>query len=500
MSRFDKEIKDKLEGYGSSVNSDMWDKISSNLPPQEQTDPKTWWLPIVGVTIVAIGAFALFLSSDFDLKGSSIQSSISQNHQTESTEESDIAQRNELSGNIEVGEDNLDNTSISIISKNENKNNNSNNSNLINSDYSGKNNTSNANQNSVNFQNQNINDAAKDLTLASNDINSTTQKAIDADETSMTEATGSLYKQYNAIINKTRELKAASSDMIVERSEEIFVAPLRIEDMKVTSLETTKRFSLPKEKLICPSFSDLRFGVFAEAFYSNDFAMRALSYNGPVGDVDYLNIRNNTEHSNYSFSAGARISFMLPSGLGAKTGINYSQINETFKYEDPDSRQTKMITIKEYQWENGVVVDSTEVTKTIDIPGKLTVVNQNKYKIIDLPLLFTYEWGHKKRLYYSVTAGPMFNIKFTQRGKFLEPEALNPVDFSSDRGTYKAFSTNVGTSMFMSFSLNYQLGNGMDVFVEPNVRYFLNNVTTSSYLLNQKYTVLGLGFGVKYKL
>ena len=508
MSRFDKEIKDRLEGYSSPVSSDMWSRISSNLPPQEQTNPKTWWLPIVGITVVMIGVISLFLIEDrsssradelrrdthasvmnkeFD---KSAKSTTSDAPSTFTSDVSSTATTNTYNSNVDV-------KSVKPLPET--------NKMVVSSDEKQRNSTS----KELYFQNQTIIDGTSDVKSLAPNENSTTlntnestvENTKEADDNELVKkAAASLYKQYNAIINKTRELKSKDKENIVERSEEIFIAPLRIEDLTVESIEATHRFSLPREKLICPSFNNLRFGVFLESFYSNDFGMRALSYNGPVGDVDYLNIRNNTEQANYSFSTGARVSFMLPSGLGAKTGINYSQINETFKFEDPKSKQTKKVIIKEYQWENGVIVDSTEVTKEIEIPGKLTVINQNKYKIIDLPLLFTYEWGHKKRLYYSVTAGPMFNIKFTQQGKFLDPETLTPVDFSSDDGNYKAFTTNIGTSMYMSFALNYQLGNGLDVFVEPNVRYFLKNATVNTYLLNQKYTVLGLGLGVKYKL
>ena len=504
MSRFDKEIKDKLEGYASPVNSDMWSKISSNLPPQEQADPKTWWLPIVGVTAVLIGAFSLFLLGDFSLDHSSTPIQTAQTTASEvvteedmtlnSSSSEDIAKESKKSMKIDLQNGLNDENNVGDI-KNQ----------VVAQDIIVDNKEVQENiQSSLNFQNQNSSDEARASQTLTSNANSTTANTAELnidneiDEDKISDESASLYKQYNAIINKTRELKGKNLSKMVERSEEIFIAPLQIEE--VSSLESAHKFSLPKEKLICPSFNNLRFGVFVEAFYSNDFGMRALSYNGPVGDVDYLNIRNDTEQANYSFSTGARVSFMLPSGFGAKTGINYSQINETFKFEDPESKQTKKVIIKEYQWENGVVVDSTEVTKEIEIPGRLTVINQNRYRILDLPLLFTYEWGHKKRLYYSVTAGPMFNIRFTQRGKFLDPETLSPVDFSSDSGNYKAFTTNIGTSMFMSFALNYQLGNGLDVFVEPNLRYFLKDATVNTYLLNQRYTVLGLGMGVKYKL
>ena len=303
-------------------------------------------------------------------------------------------------------------------------------------------------------------------------------------------------------------MKAARSDdkeghiQIIEREVED-IAPvipgntlLHYDDSELSMVLS----SMSGKRTICPSFKNVRFGIFAEAFYSNDYGLRDLSYNYLGSEYNYLDARNSTESANYSFSAGARVSFIMPSGFGAKTGFNYSQINEAFNYQDPEHQKTKTVIVKEYVWENNVIVDSMETTTEVVVNGELNVVSQNKYKVIDLPLLLTYEWGYRNRFYYSITGGPLFNISFRQQGKFLNPETLTPVDFSSDGGNYDAFNTNIGTSLYLSFALNYQLGNGADLFVEPNVRHQLNKATLNTYELNQKYTILGLGFGIKYKL
>lgn len=503
MNKFDKNIKDKLEGYASPVNSDMWSKISAGLPVQEQTSPRYWIWAMIGFGIVSLGTLSYYL----------FQSDISRE-----AEHNTIAAINERA-NLDLDVNTAITNQASLVNSNQSGITNSDKVNtaeiddvVVNESHerkvdeslnfidtkSKKSDTAYKRDQSVIINNQVV--SANDLQVYIQKLDDE-REVIDLNASIKDKEVASLYKQYNTIFNKAQQLNYQSEEN-KDRLEVQDVTPLgyTLPQLRIDNNFDELLQSMSGKRLLCPSFSNARFGIFVEGFYSSDLGLRALSYNGPVSEGDYLNVRNETEKANYSYSTGLRLSFLLPNGIGAKTGISYGQINETFKYEDPNSKQTKTVIIKEYIWENGIVTDSSEVTKEIDVPGALNVVNQNKYRVIDIPLLFTYEWGYKKRMYYSVTAGPMFNLRFTQRGKFLNPETLTPIDFSTDNGEYKAFNTNVGTSIYLSFALNYQLGNDTDIFVEPNMRHFLNTATLNSYLLNQKYTVVGVGFGIKHKI
>ncbi len=497
MNKFDKNIKDKLKGYSSPVNKDLWGKISANLPIQEQSTFKHWWLAMFSIAIVAVG-FAWYLSWNHNI----IQSNILKEDQktadlyefdSPTTEESGGVKNDtdlELSASSKTTIEQKAAASnmlqkLDLSNSNRTKTDVTNKSKLINKKVSLTTNADVFNTNLNVIGNYNSLDDQREIF----DLK-TTEKNV-----------ASLYEQYNTIVNKAKNLEfLKNNDQERLDLEEIDVLTYEIPQLNDDTNFEELLQSMSGKRLICPSFSNARFGVFIEGYYSNEISMRELSYNGPISEVDYLNVRNQTENSNYSYSAGMRLSFLLPMGFGAKTGVNYSQINETFKYVDPNSNRTQTVIIKEYIWENGVVTDSSEMTKQVSIPGSLNVVSQNKYKILDIPLLFTYEWGYKKRMYYSVTAGPMFNLKFAQKGKFLNPETLTPVDFTTNTGDYKAFNTNIGTSIYLGFALNYQLGHGTDIFVEPNLRHYLNKTTLNSYLLNQKYTTIGIGFGVKHKI
>jgi hypothetical protein len=501
MSNLDHNIKNKLEGYKSEVNPNMWAMIESGLPIAEQTTTRNFFWPVFGVVLLTSMAAGLYLYNSDD-------SVVSDNSSAILIEESSISESEENSFGHIVNEDQKvvnDNIVVENTTSSESihgKMNNESSTERGNSNYSNNNISETSIENSLtSIKANNKNALVDDIPMNDQKTKPSVDTEFDIDATQNKSGSASLYQQYNSILKATKS-KQESNIKIIERE---------MEDLHALDFEPKNLVNeyaglngildgMASKRTICPTFKNVRFGIFAEAFFSNDFGLRDLSYNYLKGDGNYLDARNNTESANYSFSAGARVSFIMPNGLGAKTGFTYSQINESFKYLDETHKKTKTIIIKEYIWENNVIVDSIENKEEIEVEGALNVISQNKYKSVDLPLLLTYEWGYKNRLYYSITGGPLFNIKFAQKGKFLNPETLTPVEFTTGEGNYQAFNTNVGTSVYLAFALNYQLGNNADIFIEPNMRHNLKNVTLNSYELNQKYTVFGLGFGIKYKL
>jgi len=121
--------------------------------------------------------------------------------------------------------------------------------------------------------------------------------------------------------------------------------------------------------------------------------------------------------------------FMTPSGISFKLGVNYSQINERFTWQDPES--IREITIVDTDPISGDTLNTyvtyeygTEVEERI-----------NKYKSIDIPILIGYEKHFKKKLSFSMNAGIYLNLIAKQRGMFIDPTGDRSW-FSSDDGTY----------------------------------------------------------------
>jgi hypothetical protein len=248
----------------------------------------------------------------------------------------------------------------------------------------------------------------------------------------------------------------------------------------------------------CLGFNNekLRFSV--DAYFSNDYGFRNFSPRHENMD-SYLNMREETEIPGYSFSAGFRVNMFMASNFGMSTGLNYTQINETFKYVDPESSQIRTITTIDYIFQNGVIIDSIVNTEQIVIPGTSELVHQNRYRMIDIPIIFGYQKDiGKSRWYYSVNAGAFINIIFRQNLKIIDPEIMIPADFGNNSIKNNMFNVRLGTSLFASVGLHYRLSDHFDLTIEPNFRLHSNSLTSGAHPLTQSYLMVGGLTGIRY--
>lgn len=256
-----------------------------------------------------------------------------------------------------------------------------------------------------------------------------------------------------------------------------------------------------KNRTECPSFSKEVAGVMLDLYYSSEFGLRSFGIqNGNDAVNEYMQLREKTESSLYSFSAGLRVAIMLPINAGLKTGFNYSQINEKFTYEDPNSRQVKYIKVIKYIYENGMVVDQVEQYDTIEVAGQANIKVYNKYRSLDIPLLLSYEWAGKHGFYFSGNGGILMNFGFNQKGTILSDSTHDPINISSSNpNREEIFETSLGVSLYASLGMYFNLNEHFDLMVEPNIRYNMNSFTKSSYPLSQKYVVPGFLTGLRIK-
>ncbi len=252
-----------------------------------------------------------------------------------------------------------------------------------------------------------------------------------------------------------------------------------------------KNASLP-----CPTFVKKQNLSFIEFYFSNDYAIKSLFIK--QGDQNaYLAKRNSTEYPFFSYSAGTRFGIGWESGIAFKSGFNYTQINEKFIYTDPNSIQKKTITILKYVYDNNFnVVDSIKTVEEVEIPGSNTTVSYNKFRFVDIPILFQYTLAGKKRLSYSLTFGPYINLSFTQHGKILSKDSKNLQDFSNSN----LFKDNIGISLYTSLAINYQLTKSTQIVFEPNFRYMPNSIAQLQNPLDQKYLIASIAAGFRYKI
>jgi hypothetical protein len=169
-----------------------------------------------------------------------------------------------------------------------------------------------------------------------------------------------------------------------------------------------------------------------------------------------------------------------------RTGINYSQINETFNYTES---RTQTTIIRD---EQGNIISIEE--ELIEVDKK----SSNSYKSVDIPLLIGLEMPVNDRFSLSMNTGLFMTAAFSSRGKILSPE-LEPVFITEGSGDLQVYKSSLGVSYYGSIGFHHELSPGLELLVEPNMRYYSQSFTIADYPLTQDYIKFGILSGIKFR-
>jgi opacity protein-like surface antigen len=245
----------------------------------------------------------------------------------------------------------------------------------------------------------------------------------------------------------------------------------------------TVRNSIPKD-------------LYIEAYASPDLVLKNTSAN--YGGADYLARKDSSQQLRTSFTAGVRISKALTENLLIKTGFQYSQVNEHFNYRTENERkQVTVITIHKIPQAPGDTLYVRD-TSTYEQIGYLQKKTYNKYKSIDIPVLFSYEWGNDQwRL--AANLGAIVNIHSWYNGEILDT-SYQPVSLNNKSTTGDVYKSNIGIGLYAGFSIIKPVSEKMDLFAEPYFRYNLGDMTNKGQPFNQRLHTAGLSLGIRYRL
>lgn len=236
----------------------------------------------------------------------------------------------------------------------------------------------------------------------------------------------------------------------------------------------------------CYSFAGgrIKYDYYVDAFLAPEYVIRNLTAKEPEDDP-YRQRRDDTEATLYGLSGGVRLSIVTRRGLALRTGIVYNRILERFNLEkEGDTRIVQ------------VVQAGTMDTITTVETGTTIVRTYNRYHSIDIPLLLGYEID-AGNFNFSINAGAYFNIFARQKGKILSQSDVPEFITSNNPQRINAFEKDLGISIYGSFGLNYRISSGLQLLIEPNVRYQLKPISLSTYPLEQQYINVGLLLGVR---
>jgi hypothetical protein len=254
---------------------------------------------------------------------------------------------------------------------------------------------------------------------------------------------------------------------------------------------TTAKISLRKLPAIhgipCPPAEKDAAGnkSYFEVYAGPDYVFRSFS---DTANSAYLKERKATVSAGFSYSAGVRYTKVFKNGLSIRTGLNYSRINERFKYVKGNVTHNIYITNT-----------AGDTTGTYVERGTQYQQSTNKYQSLDIPLVAGYELGNGK-IHANVNAGVMVNILSRQKGYVLDPAGA-PVDISTGKSnSVYSYKTNAGISFLGSFSVYYKLNDRFHLLAEPYLRYGLSAITKTDISLKQKNHTAGLRVGLRMDL
>ena len=237
----------------------------------------------------------------------------------------------------------------------------------------------------------------------------------------------------------------------------------------------------------CPSIEKDAAGnkKYIEFYAGPDYAFRSLQ---DTGNSSYLQKRKESTKFKSAFSAGVRYTKVFNNSMSVRGGVNYSQINEKFNFNQGNIVQVTYIINN-----NGDTVGSYTTT------GSRYKTTTNRYRSIDIPLVIGYELGNGK-LHANINAGPVINIYSWQKGDVLDVSG-NPVNITTgkNKSAYQ-FKTNAGIGFIGAVSVYYKLNDRLHIMAEPYFRYNLSPMNKESITLKQKYQTAGLRLGIRLDL
>ncbi len=221
-------------------------------------------------------------------------------------------------------------------------------------------------------------------------------------------------------------------------------------------------------------------------FYAGpDYAIRSLH---DTGNSAYLQKRKESTRFRSGYSAGLRYTKVFNNSMSVRGGVNFSQINEKFTFNEGNIIQVTYIINS-----NGDTIGSYSTTGT---RYKTTI---NRYRSIDIPLVVGYELGNG-RLHANINAGAIINVYSWQNGDVLDT-AGNPVSITTGKGSSPyQFKTNAGVGFIGAVSVYYKLNDRLHLVAEPYFRYTFSPMNKENITLKQKYQTAGLRFGIRLDL
>lgn len=223
---------------------------------------------------------------------------------------------------------------------------------------------------------------------------------------------------------------------------------------------------------------------YVEVYAAADYVLRQFS---DTPNSTYMRMRKESTSFASAYSTGIRFTKVFNNGFNIRAGLNYSQINEKFKFVQGNIIQVVFIinatgdTIGSYQ------TSSTRYKTSF-----------NHYKTLDIPVTIGYETSRGK-WNVNFNTGLIVNIHSWNRGEVLN-DSMQPVDISGMSHNPYQLKTNIGIGGIGAISCYYSLNEKLSIMAEPYLRYNFSSMSKEEITLKQKYHTSGIKLGIRLNL
>jgi len=479
---FDDLIKQQMLHVESEVADDVWNKIAAQKKNKKRFG--FWFFNSSNRNFILVGIIALSIVLGYTIFSKSNfnhNSSSKENHSNNDIFISTIQSKNQSTKIQSV--DSKNNDGAVVNNPSELKSNNDVSKKTV--QITSTNNNSNVNKKVT--SSSNAIDANSDFSLNKQAKNNLFP-SIDNNE-DLVSINNKKNKHNNLNAHKNVHRRNAEMDEILDEGDIYLKKNLdfKAELLKKSNLISLKLNGKPFSTLNipCPDFNKKETKSYIDFYSSVDFIHRQFS---DSANSIYLKNRNEVTKSQLSFSAGLRYVKAFDNHINLTAGLNFSQINEQFKFSKGNIIQIIYVT--------NASSDTIDIYQTESTRYKTTY---NKYRTIDLPITIGYGWK-KNNWDFIVNAGMVMNIVSFYKGDILnsdlQPIAMNASTLSKD---YQ-LKTNIGLGFIGSMSIVRQLNNKFSVFTEPYFRYNFSLMNKETNHFKQRFTTSGLRLGIRMNL
>ena len=211
-----------------------------------------------------------------------------------------------------------------------------------------------------------------------------------------------------------------------------------------------------------------------------------------AGFNSYLNKRLSTENYLEAFNSSLDLNINHKSGFFISTGIHLTQIDERFMDVDSlDLHKTNNGITKEIQNGDGTISYLKGEKEVIEHVTWDKII-YNYYTFIEIPVIVGYRYD-LKNISLEFNSGLSYNVFLLKRGQIIGIKGL-PIDLATEKNIFKKQS---GLSLIAGMKLIFPVKKKV-FFIEPNIKYNLQDITSGNYPLHQRYFNYGIKLGYRY--